>query len=247
MSQTEFCAALLNAQIPVPKGLIGPQGRPAGKRFDVYRNNVAIGLTAALEAGFPVLRKLLGVEFFTAMAGVFLREHPPTSRIMMLYGTEMPVFISNFAPVAHLPYLPDIARLELALRQSYHAKDHAALTQDRVATLPPDRLMVMRVEFAPAVKLLQSNWPVHGIWRANMETDVSNPVMQAEAVLVTRPDFDPIPQLLLPQTAVFIAALMAGKTLEIAAEIAGQDHDLALSFALLLQGGAITDLHEERL
>jgi hypothetical protein len=53
-----------------------PAGRPAGARFDVYRNR------EALVTGFPVVHALVGDAFFRAMAGVFLRAHPPTSPIL---------------------------------------------------------------------------------------------------------------------------------------------------------------------
>lgn len=112
--QSAFHAALMDAARPVPEGLRDPAGRPAGKRFDVYRNNVAVSLTRALETGFPVLRKLVGAEFFSAMAGVYLRTHPPTSPLLQQYGQDMPGFLRGFPPAKSLPYLPDIARLELA-------------------------------------------------------------------------------------------------------------------------------------
>ena len=81
-----FARALLDPEAEVPWGLTDPEGRPAPKRFSVYRNNVASSLTRALEAAFPTVRKLVGDEFFAAMAGVFLRAHPPQSRMLMLYG-----------------------------------------------------------------------------------------------------------------------------------------------------------------
>ena len=40
--QTAFTTALLDHAIPAPAGLTNPFGGPAGKRFDVYRNNVAV-------------------------------------------------------------------------------------------------------------------------------------------------------------------------------------------------------------
>jgi hypothetical protein len=123
MSQQEFRTALLDPEHPVPSGLTDPQGRPAGRRFNVYRNNVSVSLTEALRQAFPVVQKLVGEEFFTAMAQEHLRAHPPASPLMMFYGEAMPAFLSAFPPVAHLPYLADVARLELALRASYHAPD----------------------------------------------------------------------------------------------------------------------------
>ena len=246
MDQTTFRLALLDAEIPAPPGLIDPNGRPAGKRFAVYRNNVAVGLSSALETGFPVLRKLLGDEFFAAMAGVFLRAHPPTSRLMMLYGVEMPAFLASFPPVAHLPYLPDVARLELALRRSYHAADRRAVAANALATLPPDQLMSTRLRLAAAVSVLQSAWPIHAIWRANTAPDAPAPVMRAEDVLILRPEFDPMPHLLGPGAAAFITALQAGQTIEAAAETAGHQHDLAASFALLISGGAIVEVIREK-
>lgn len=245
MSQKRFREALLDPDRPVPEGLIDPQGRPAGKRFAVYRNNVAVSLTAALETGFPVLRRLLGEEFFAAMAGIFLRAHPPQSRMMMLYGAEMPDFLSEFPPVAHLPYLPDVARLELALRASYHAEDRLALPSERLASLAPERFLAARPILAPALRLVSSHWPIHAIWRANTQSGAPAPVMRPETVVVLRPEFDPAPHLLPPGGDVFLATLLQGATVGEAMAQAGDAHDLTTSLSLLLQGGAIIGLIED--
>ena len=125
MTDASFSAALLDPAHPVPEGLITPDGSPATRRYAIYRNNVTVGLTEALEAGFPVIRKIVGERFFQAMAVVFVRNHPPTSPILAGYGAEMPGFLRGFEPVQHLKYLPDVARLELALRRAYHAGDAA--------------------------------------------------------------------------------------------------------------------------
>jgi len=92
-TQTEFRAALLDPASPSPEGVRNPDGMHATKRFDVYRNNVAVSLTDALETAFPVVNKLVGNDFFLAMAGAYLRAHPPKSPVMMFYGDEMPTFL----------------------------------------------------------------------------------------------------------------------------------------------------------
>ncbi len=237
MSQQAFVAALLDPALPVPTGLTGPAGQ-ASRRFAVYRNNVAVGLTEALRAGFPVVQKLVGEAFFTAMAGEFLRRHPPQGRIMMLYGADFPGFLSRFPPVSHLPYLPDVARLEQALRESYHAADVAPLPPDSLAAIPEATLLVSRLRLAPAVRLIRSPWPIHAIWHANLH---GGPVAQGgQDVVILRPDFDPLPQVV-PQTAAdFLAALLAGAVLASALSAAGEALDLPAVLTLLLDGHALT-------
>ena len=242
MTQSVFAAALLNPDAPVPAGLIDPMGRPVQKRFNVYRNNVTAGLTAVLEAAFPVIRTLVGTEFFGAMAVEFLRAHPPKSRLMMMYGDEFPAFLAAFPPVTQLPYLPDVARLEQALRTSYHAADAAPLPADRLA-LPEAVLLHSRLHFAPALHILQSDWPIFAIWTANT-TGGPAPVLAAQSVIILRPDFSPKPHLIAPEAATFFTALQSGATLQLALDYAGPALDLTASLALLLQGQAIVGIEQ---
>ncbi len=241
VSQAQFRAALLDPAAAVPGGLTDPAGRPAGRRFAVYRNNVAVALTEALETGFPVVRRIVGVEFFRALAGAFLRAHPPTSPVLMGYGAELPGFLAAFPPVRHLGYLPDVARLELAVRESYHAADMPPIGPDALA--PGADLMAARVTLAPALRLVRSAWPLHGIWRANTETGAPQPGQTAEDVLVTRPDFDPVVARLPEGGAAFVAALVRGRPLAEAAAAPGAGFDPGPTLGLLLSGGAVTAIH----
>ena len=248
VAQSEFTSALLDPAAAVPEGLTNPDGAPATKRFNVYRNNVAVSLTDALMTAFPVITKLIGAENFKAIAGVYLRQHPPASPLMMFYGEEMPAFLEAFPPLARYPYLGDVARLELALRRSYHAADATPVAPETLQALPPDRLMASRLVLAPAVQLVRSRWPVHGIWRFNMENGVPKPGGQGENVLITRPEFDPQLTTLAPGGGTFVAALMQGDRFGAALEAATAatpDFDLTATLGVLLAGAAITRLDED--
>lgn len=243
VAQDQFSSALLDPASDVPNGLIDPHGRPAGRRFSVYRNNVAVSLTDALQKAFPVIHKLVGEQFFNAMAGVFLRAHPPTSPLLMFYGEEMASFLEMFDPVKNLPYLPDIARLEVAIRQSYHASDSTGMDPNALQAIPAEQLMALRFTFAPSLKIVPSDWPIHGIWTANMNGGAA-PKMQPETAVITRLEFDPKVSVITTATGRLLSLLMKGRTLGDAMEIAGEAADLAGLLGLLLSQKAITGLTE---
>ncbi|MFV2053563.1 DNA-binding domain-containing protein [Aliiroseovarius sp. YM-037] len=247
VDQTRFTTALLDPECAVPDGLTDPEGRPAGKRFAVYRNNVAVSLTEALITAFPVIYKLVGDAFFRAMAGVYLRQHPPKSALMMFYGAEMPEFLADFEPAQHLGYLPDIARLELAMRASYHAADATPIAPDALQSLPADRLMSARIGLAPAARLIRSPWPIHAIWRANMVADAPKPTMRAEDALITRAEFDPTITALPPGGGAFVEALMSDATFGDALDAAtaeAETFDLTPVLGALLSGAALISIKE---
>ena len=243
MNQALFAAALLDPDAALPPGVIDPRGRPAPKRFAVYRNNVASSLVDALKAGFPTLVKLLGEDFFTAMALVFLRAHPPKSRILMLYGDKMPGFLKGFQPVAHLGYLPDIARVDQALRESYHSADSTPLPEAEFQRLLGQDIAALRLRLAPSLRLIRSRWPVFSIWSSNHEGG-STPKPQAEDLLVLRPEFDPRPHPLPPGGGDLLAGLLAGRTLGESLDLVTGPTDLAPILGLLISGRAIVGVTE---
>ncbi len=250
VGQNDFINAIFDAKSGTPAGLCNPQGTAAIKRFSVYRNNVAASLSEALQVTFPTIQKLVGQDFFKAMAGVFWRRHPPNSPILMRYGTEMPAFLTGFDPVRHLGYLPDIARIELALTQSYHAADIAPIGAETLQNIAPDALLRAKIQLAPTVHLIRSKWPAGAIYHANNGPDAPKPVMQPEDVLISRFEFDPVVTALPAGGARFIKALMQGENMGEAVKMAGmetRDFDLTQVLGLLLSTGSITEIIERKI
>jgi hypothetical protein len=242
-AQAAFQAAILDPAAAVPDGVINPDGAPAKKRFDVYRNNVAVSLSDALEAAFPVVRKLVGDDFFRAMAGVYLRKHPPKSPLMMFYGDAMPQFLERFSPAKSIPYLPDIARLELALRHAYHAADATPVDAQALAALTPEALMGAKLRIAPATQTVTSAYPIYAIYRANTQSDAPKPTMRAEAVIITRAGFDPEIHAINAAAAACVSALQKGQSLGQAMATANNSLDLGAILGLLLAQGAVTEIY----
>ena len=241
VTQEHFREAMLRPEAAVPEALLDGHGGPAGRRFSVYRNNVAVGLTEAVLEGFPTLRALLGDDNMRALAAPFLRAHPPSSPLMFRYGEAMPAFLQRFQPLAHLGYLPDVAQLDLSMRQSYHAADAQPLDPAKLAALPPEVLARAHLRLAPSLRLLRSSWPLWQIWKL-AHHDGPPPTAQAEDILITRPGFDPKPHHLPAGGAGFIQALGRGQSAEEASGAAiaeAPDADIAAILGLLLQSGAL--------
>ncbi len=244
-TQTEFHGALLDAQQPVPAGLSDGKGRPAGRRYSVYRNNVAVSLGEALGTGFPAISKLIGPENFKNLAGIFLRQSPPASPLMMHYGAGFPEFLERFEPLKHLGYLGDVARIELALRRSYHAADAPAANASILQSLDEEGLMACRMALAPAVQILRSPWPATSIWAFNMVPGSPKPQARAEDTLITRPEFDPMPHALPAGGAAFCQSLAKGETFGAAltaAQSETPEFDLGATLNLALSQGAISEI-----
>lgn len=248
LTQAEFRAALLDGTKPVPTGLSDGRAHPAGRRFDVYRNNVAVSLTEALHSAFPTIAKLLGAQNMDGLAGLYLRAHPPATPLMMFYGESFPEFLAGFEQLAHLGYLPDVARLDLAMRHAYHAADAPPVDPTRLGQIAAEALAETRITLAPAVQLLRSAWPLYDIWRFNTEPGAPKPRHEAQDVLVTRPEFDPRPVLLPPGGAALVARLQSGDGLGAALDAALADSpetDPGALIGLLLDTGAIADILTE--
>lgn len=242
-----FADALIDAALPMPDGIIGPDGKPAPKRFNVYRNNVIVSLTEALSHTYPAIERLLGEDYFKALARAFVQEHPPRSPVLMWYGDAFVDFIEAFPPLADFPYLGDVARLEWAWLTAYHAADAEPLDPAVLGTLPAERVGDARFVRHPATQFVRSKWPVFSLAQANRFAVDAPPDIDlgvSQSVLITRPDLDVQIQVMRPGGDVFFEALGAG-TLQEAAEAASvADAAFQLSECLsdVLTAGAFSDL-----
>ncbi|MGH8033086.1 MAG: DNA-binding domain-containing protein [Luteimonas sp.] len=267
VSQRSFASALLEPLADAPAGLRAASGNDARRRFAVYRNNLTVSLIDALAESFPVVRALVGAEFFAAMARERLRVDPPRSPILNDYGDGFADFIASFAPAASVRYLADMARLERLRVQAYHAADADPLPTDAWQALlaAPERLAAVRVTLHPACRWLASRFAVHALWLAHQHSDAAATVdadaavigttlaaLDVEAgedVLVVRPQWDVQMIALPPGGIAWLDALRDGASLGAALSRVASQSDTRPDalLALLLQHGLVTaiDVRQE--
>lgn len=256
-TQREFAAALLDPARPPPCGLTAWNGSDPRVRFDVHRNNVVVSLIAALQDTFPVVRQLVGDEFFAAMSRVHVCEQPPRSPVLTDYGDGFAGWLEQFEPVVALPYLADMARLEHARVRACHAADATPLDPDVIARslADPQRLPLARVELHPSLGVATSRYSVVSLWSAHQTTGEVPTVAidEPESALVLRdPDDEVLVVAIPPGAAAFVRQLVDGHPLGAAIDAAigaGSDpassaaepggFDLAAILTLLIRHGAL--------
>jgi Putative DNA-binding domain len=243
--QRDFAAALLDPGLPMPDGLIGPDGEPGPKRFAVYRNNVVVGLTETLKDAFPAVHRIVGAEFFRAMARAYVMIDPPRSPILLDYGAGFPDFIGLFEPAAGLPYLADVARIERAWTEAYHAPEASPIDPRAFTAIASDQLPAIHLLLHPSLRIVRSQFPALTIWQMNVAGGVPAPVdlgAGGEDVLVVRPSADVEVRSIPEGSPEFIQALADGRpvlgALE-AALIANSHFDLSANLSDLLRAGAL--------
>lgn len=156
--------------------------------FAVHRNNVQSAPVDALRQAFPVLQRLLGDEYFSALAQLYVGENPPRSAVYLDYGAELADFIAAFPPLTELSYLADIARLEWARLRAFHAADGLPLLLDARDVNGLARVLAEPLRWHPSVTLIESPHPLFRLWQSQiLSTQApSSDEWASESVLVWR-------------------------------------------------------------
>jgi hypothetical protein len=241
-------AGLIDPDCGTPAGVVGPPGKCATKRYNVYRNNATVSLIDALAAVFPATQRITGIEFFRAMARVHVRANPPSSPLLFEYGHDFPECIELYEYAKQLPYLADTARIERAWLDAYHAADVPPLSANDLAAIPVEALSDVVFIPHPATRIISSAFPAMTIFVANRG---NGPVVrigdfEPEDTLITRPDQEVIIRRLLPGGAEFLTQLISSEPLGNAAAVAleaAHDFDLTSNIAGMIEAGVFATLH----
>lgn len=231
--QLGFATALFDANQHEVCRHIRSNGLTAARRVQIYRHDVFTKFTEALAAVYPVVQRLVGAAFFEQTAREYIVHHPARCGDVQAFGDQFADFFAALPQVAGLPYLPDVARLEWAYHEVFHAADAPPLDPAALAELPPETHGDLRFTLHPAARLLRSNYPVLRIWQVNQsEADPAEVVRLDEGgvrLLVIRRGLDIEFETLSAGAFALLDALAHGGTLAFACEwaIAAQP-DLSL-------------------
>lgn len=141
-------------------------------RMAVYQNNYAHSLREALKDSYPVVLRLIGEDFFHALAMEFIQSHPPKQASLQSYGLEFISFVSDHEQCQQLPFLADIAHIEYLYIQCFHGPEQEAINLNHLLAEEENDLPNVVFTAHPNVHLISSDYPSLDIWYANLEDEV---------------------------------------------------------------------------
>jgi hypothetical protein len=188
---------------------------PAVPGLAVYRSSVAANLAGALEATYPVVRRLVGAPFFAEAARRFALAEPSASGDLDDYGAGFASFLAAYAPAASLEYLADVARLEWACHESARAPAAPAFDFESLSRVAPAGYEALRLTLHPAVRLVASSHPIAAIHEANAPGRDGTParIQGADHVVVRRGEEGTIVEAVPAHEWRFLEGLARGESL----------------------------------
>jgi hypothetical protein len=199
-------------------------------RVAIYANNAREGFLQALTATFPVVERLAGQDWFRQTGREYMSSHPSRSGNLHHIGERFAAFLDDALRDSEYVYFADVARLEWAYQEVLIAADHPSFDLAALSGVSPDAYDSLVFRVHPAVRLVESRYPVLAIWKANQAEAVQSAVSlddgPARVLIVRREDHVELRELDAPAFEL-LAAFTRGATLGEAFELAADADETA--------------------
>lgn len=125
------------------------------QRLAIYHSMYPARMRDALRNDYPAFAHFVGDEAFADIAAAYTQVHPSKSYTLNRLGDFFPEFVAERRALKHRPFLTDLARLELAMTQTFDAPEAPVLTGDGLPSLDPATLATARLTVVPSLRLLE--------------------------------------------------------------------------------------------
>ena len=178
--QRHFQSWVTGEALAPPAKVAGTGAASAGERLQVYAEAIRLRFLEVLGKDYPGLRALVGEDEFRVLGGAYVAAHPSRERSIRCFGRHLPGFLRRTAPWRERPVLGEMARFEWAKGEVADAADGPVVGVGEIAAVPPERWAGLRPRFQPALRRLDLEWEVPGLWSALDRGDPPPPLVRAE-------------------------------------------------------------------
>ena len=148
---------------------LGGEESLKSERLSIYRNNIFGSYHSVLESTFPVVKKLVGDDFFLILGRYYNSENFSQSGNLEVYGKNFPQFIAQNFDKHKLPYLADLAKLEWLYHLSYFAANPPGIDIKSLQNLEEEDFFQIIFTLHPSCHLIESSFSIFDIWQENQK------------------------------------------------------------------------------
>ncbi len=162
---------------------LNPQGSVSGQeRMQVYAEGYTARILETLSETCVAVKHILGEAAFLQIAQGYARQYPSQSYNLTDAGRKLPDYFEETDWKDRFPFLPDLARLECLVMDSFHEFPEDSFDPACLAGLDEGGWDKLYLNFQPFVKILKSSWPILSLWEAR-----STPLKDLHVRLEGRP------------------------------------------------------------
>lgn len=186
--------------------------------LSIYRNNILYTLENALLDTYPLIKQLVGEDFFHHLAQAYIERYPSRQSHLQYYGEYFHEFLAEFPAVSHLIYLPEVAKFEWACQQLYYAPHYARLDAHKLQSFPEESHEELRLEWHPAAELIAFAYPmleIIALCKGERKEDIDLATGGIQ-LLLHRFELEILIHPLTASEWVFLTAIKAGQSLKAA-------------------------------
>ncbi|AYZ01485.1 DNA-binding domain-containing protein [Burkholderia multivorans] len=193
--QLEFVTSLLHpdAEQRLLGALVGDETNNR-ERVARYRARLWRTWHRVLACAYPVLRSLMGDDFFLTLSREYGIADPVRSGDLNRFGSRMAELLEAWPPTATCRHLADVARLEWLVHRACFAADATTRLPDPWAQCTRDTLAHCSVRLHPAVQLLHTSTRAADRWlafHASGQAFDPDDVDRPQWMIVARPQWMP--------------------------------------------------------
>jgi len=159
------------------------------ERLDIYAEMYFYRLLDCLKEDYPATVAVVGATNFHNLITGYLLAYPPSHPSVLFAGRYLANFLDSHPLREQWPFIADLARLERALIEVFHAADAPALSSEELRAIAPADWPMLELKTHPALQLLPTQWNVVNVAHAvEGGSDWEPPDRSSSQVLVWRKD-----------------------------------------------------------
>jgi hypothetical protein len=148
--------ALANEEeaIDLEQVIVGDERMSAAERAGVYADAYFYRLLDVFKEDFSATLAVIGHNEFHNLITGYLLAHPPAEPSLMYAGQFLASYLLASPLLARWPFIADLARLERALIDSFHAVSETSLDRVALYSIPPEEWPGLSFRLHPSTRLL---------------------------------------------------------------------------------------------